>query len=258
MGCADLVPGISGGTMAFLLGIYSDLIESIDGFSRGKLVEPLRFLIPLALGMGSAFLLLSPLIHWLLEDETYSIALYFIFFFLLLFATRKTYGDCTGHSAKFLILGALLVGITRFLSPATMEAVPTYLYCAAGLLAVVAMLLPGISGSTLLLIFGMYKPIIGHLSAFSLALREGFFLWSAFLPLLSFGVGVLIGALFGARLIHTLMDRFPSQTMSTLIGLMAGGAFVLWPLNSAIPPLLLLGLTFLAPGKTVAKHDHIL
>lgn len=251
MGCADLVPGISGGTMAFLLGIYSELIDSIRLLSKGVLRAPLSFLLPLGLGMALAFLTLSPLIHTLLEHQTSSTALYFLFFFFLLYATRKTYSGSAGHRPLFFLAGAALVGLTRFAAPPELAAreLPLLIYVLAGFFAVIAMLLPGISGSTLLLIFGIYPPLIRHLSSFSLALRAGHFDREAFWPLLSFACGALIGALVGARLIHRLLTHYQSATLSLLIGLMAGGAFVLWPLESALPPLLLIAVTFLIPRK---------
>lgn len=251
MGCADLVPGISGGTMAFLLGIYAELIDSIAGISKGKLLKPLKFLLPLGMGMLASFLLLGPLIHAALQSPELSKGLYLIFFALLLLATRKTYGACRGHRPLFFVAGALCVGLTRFAAPAdlTAETIPLPLFFVSGTIAVIAMLLPGISGSTLLLICGMYPPLIRMLSAFSLSLRSGFFNTDAFLPLICFGCGALLGALFGARLIDYLLSVRYESTLSLLIGFMAGGAYVLWPLESTLPPLLLIGLTFLVPMK---------
>ncbi|MCA9910183.1 MAG: DUF368 domain-containing protein, partial [Anaerolineae bacterium] len=174
MGSADLVPGVSGGTMAFILGVYEDLLNAIKSFNTTSIrmlfslkikdfiaYVPLRFLIALGLGIGTAILFLSGFLSRTLDDPAGRVLL-FAFFFGLVMASILAVGAQVRWSRGAiigLVIGALAAfGIVNAL-PAHIESTPINLFL-AGMLAICAMILPGISGSFILLILGQYDNVL--------------------------------------------------------------------------------------------------
>src|SRR5699024_818600 len=178
MGTSDLVPGVSGGTIALLLGIYDDFIRSISNLFSKRFAESLRFLIPIGIGMVLAIGLLSKMINYLLSEHTVPT----MFFFVGLIAGIVPYLLKTSNFQQsfkaihyiLVVLGILIIVIITLLNNGDKHAGETLelttglfiKYFIAGVCASSAMLLPGISGSFMLLVFGVYGTVMYALSEF--------------------------------------------------------------------------------------------
>ena len=230
MGVAELVPGVSGGTIAFVTGIYRELIASLAAVSPSTLVwlvtAPRRFwrhhnvgfLICLGSGMLVSVLLLARIVSTAI-DRTPTLVWGF-FFGLVLFSVFEI-----GRARAPVILstlgtlGLLLGAATGLLEPMrTMGTEPTYpVYFVGGALAVCAWLLPAVSGSFLLVVMGLYADVLAAAASFDLAVLS------------VFAFGMMAGVALFARLLKTLMDRFPEPVLGFLTGFMAGALVNLWP-----------------------------
>ncbi len=226
MGTADIIPGISGGTIALITGIYERLVGSISGIDfkflnyslRGDFKKAweniktidLALFIPLASGIGLAILLMSNLIHYLLENET---ALSYAFFFGTILASAVVvYKKEDGISIKNLfpmiggfLLAFLIVGFTSL----QIEHSLLNLFL-SGIIAICAMVLPGISGAAILLLLNQYEYMLFALKNIQL------------LEICVFSAGALIGILSFSRFVRFLLRKYKSFTMCFLIGLMVG------------------------------------
>jgi len=232
MGAADLVPGISGGTMAFVLGFYEKLIHSIKDLRQGW-----RFLLLIVIGAALAIVSLSRFIHYLLNDPVLRAYLFSSFIGFVLGAVYfcgKRVGRWQGKELFAFIAGAsgaaLLTGsggneeaAVSFYGPLS----PMLLLC--GVIGVAAMLLPGISGSYMMAVLGVYPLIIGSLVELVDALQRLSFDAGAFAVLANLGAGIIVGALLFSRLISWLLSRYRSLTLALLTGFMVGALRALWP-----------------------------
>jgi len=238
MGMADLVPGVSGGTVAFIAGIYDPLLDSLsalsgDGFRalrRGDLRGAWKavngpFLLALAVGIGAAIASLASPLHWLLEHEP---TLLRAFFIGLVAASAPTVGR---HVAKWGVdtwvwaaAGCAVAGFVTSLPPLIQSDHPAFL-ALAGTLAICAMLLPGISGSFLLLILGAYAPVLLAVKTFDV------------LKIASFGAGAVLGLLAFSRVLKELLRTRPRPTLSVLTGFLVGSLQALWPWKEHVRPL---------------------
>lgn len=235
MGAADIVPGVSGGTMAFITGIYDRLLASIRAFDlpflgllcRGRLRAAWEhvdgaFLLALLLGIGTSIASLARLIAWLLAE--YPVPLWAFFFGLILASALvllRQVGQWNPVRAGCLLLG-LLVAAAIALSPvvALTPGLPGVFI--AGFIAICAMILPGISGSFILILLGMYGPVLAAVNSFQ---------WDV---LLVFAVGAAAGLMCFSRLLHWLLHRFHSATMALLTGFLCGSLLVVWPWKRAL------------------------
>lgn len=234
MALADSVPGVSGGTVAFLLGFYDKFINSLDDLFRGNLKtkkESLRFLVKLGLGWVIGFGISATILSTLFTTKIYSMSSLFIGFILaaIPLVIKEEKNTIKGNYLHliFTLLGiALVVGVTLIASGNSVNVnvedpnLFTYLYVLiAASIAITAMVLPGISGSTLLLVFGLYIPIMGaikSLLSFDLSV----------IPiLLTFGVGVVFGVVFFVKLIRIGLKKCRSQIIYAIIGMMIGSLF---------------------------------
>ena len=247
MALADSVPGVSGGTIAFIMGFYDRFIGSIEGLVFGKMPEKkeaVKYLLKLGigwiLGMGMAVVVLSALF----ESQIYVVSSLFIGFIagsipLIVREERESFRQ-VGTGIWFGILGALLVAGIAWLNTSTgisqldlgnfSVGMGIQLFF-IGMVAISAMFLPGISGSTLLLIFGAYIPVIT-------AIRNVMGLQLSYLPgLLFFGCGILAGAATVVKGIKICLERFRPQAVYTILGMMVGSfyAIVQGPLTLATP-----------------------
>lgn len=229
MGIADVIPGVSGGTMAFILGIYEDLINAIKSFNLDviKLLAQFRFrevlnrvpwlfLIVLLSGIGAAFFSLAHAVSWLLEHQPIFL---FSFFFGLILASIIAVGAVVRWSAA--TFGALLVGtvvayLIVGLVPLDMPHDPITLFM-SGAVAIMAMILPGISGSFILLILGQYEYVINAVKSFDV------------LTLASVGLGIVVGITTFARVLSWLFKHYEQITIAVLVGFMAGSLRKIWP-----------------------------
>ena len=236
MGAADLVPGVSGGTMAFVLGVYEDLLDGIRAFNldalrlvvRLQLRElerhiPLRFLLALGLGVLAAPLTLAGALSATLDDPSGRILL-FAFFFGLVLASILTVGAQLRWSvvtAATLVAGALVAFGVVNLVPASVEPTPLNLFL-AGMVAICAMILPGVSGAFFLLILGQYDHVLRAVSE-----RD-------FLTVLPVAVGAVIGIAIFARVLGWLLRHRHRATIAALTGFMVGSLWKIWPWKECI------------------------
>lgn len=233
MGAADLVPGVSGGTIALVLGIYRRLITAVRTGAAalgalvrldvGGFVEHLRqvewvFFLPLVAGIGTAVVSLSHLIERLLEDHPLRMA---GLFFGLVAGSIVVAWRLVGRRDA-IRLGVLAgVALATFwllgFSAGTLTEPAWWMFLGAGAIAICAMILPGVSGSFLLLMMGMYVPVLGAVNDRDLLLVG------------VFGLGAVVGLGAFSTLLHILLDSYHDTVMAGLVGLMAGSLRVLWP-----------------------------
>lgn len=250
MALADSVPGVSGGTVAFILGFYDKFITSLDNLLRGgkkEKIDALKFLIKIGIGWVIGFLLSATILSGLFNTKIYlmsSLFLGFIIFAIpLVIKEEKKVLKGKYGNIIFTILGMLLVIlISSFSGENGLVKINGLSYINIGLLAYVfitgmiaisAMILPGISGSTLLLIFGLYIPIMN-------AIKETLKFNLSYIPvLIVFGLGICFGVIFFVKLIRKCLEKYRSQTMYAILGLMLGSlyAIVLGPttLDNPLP-----------------------
>lgn len=230
MGAADLVPGISGGTVAFITGIYQRLINSLrsfnlklwplwkkQGFTGVLNATDAYFLIPLLAGILSSVLLFSHFISWLLAH--YPLHLNGLFFGLVLGSAAILYRQMTDWKPTqllFMVFGALLATSLSQLLPSIGSTSPLTFFF-AGMLAICAMILPGISGSFLLLTVGLYGPLVEAVKAFNLTI------------LAVFVGGAGLGLLTFSHLLGWLLDHYRAATFATLFGFVLASLKHLWP-----------------------------
>lgn len=314
MGAADIVPGISGGTVAFILGIYPELIESLKSFN-GEAFQLLagfrfaeffrsvqwKFLSALVGGAAVSFLTLAHAISFILSHEDYRVYLYSIFLGLILgsvwFCAKQLScwklthlsGLLLGAVAAYALTGAnihqkseeplynvsivlgspsqqvenyadgKLLNVTEnmlsamlskgvigadtmvasvdnaasgpaieFINHSYTMGLDLWTVC-CGAIAISAMLLPGISGSYLLTILGMYSLVIGALADFINGLRNGVFEGEAFFVLSSMMTGIIIGAIVFSRLVSWMFQYYRNGTIAVLTGFMLGALSTVWP-----------------------------
>ena len=226
MALADSVPGVSGGTIAFLLGFYDKFINSLDDLFRGNMKakkNALIFLIKLGIGWVIGFLASATILSGLFTTKIYAMSSLFIGFIIaaIPLIVKQELDSFKGKykNIVFAIFGLLLVvGITLLSGNSLFDVnlakpdIFTYLY-------ITAMVLPGISGSTLLLVFGLYIPIMN-------AIKELLSFNFSVLPvLIVFGIGILFGIVFFVKLLRIGLKKFRSQICYTIIGMMVGSLF---------------------------------
>lgn len=238
MALADSVPGVSGGTIAFLLGFYDKFIGSLNdliGGTKEERKEAVKFLIKIGVGWVIGLVLAILFITSVFEEYIYQISSLFIGF--IIFAIPiiiKEEKECLIKKYSgviFLILGAGFVAAISYFSGNTILSdgvdlaagkfgvgVGLLLFI-AGIAAISAMVLPGISGSTVLMIFGLYVPITTAVKDI-LHLRLEYILAVAI-----FGLGVIAGALGVVKLIKKLLEKFRTQTVYFIIGMMFGSLY---------------------------------
>lgn len=234
MALADSVPGVSGGTIAFLLGFYDKFISSLDTLIRGNLTEKksaLKFLIKLGLGWVIGFCIAATILSNLFHTQIYAMSSLFIGFIIfaipIVIYEEKDILKNKYQNIIFTVIGATIVIIITLLTSHTSNGFDIaninlftiiYVFIAAAI-AISAMVLPGISGSTLLLIFGLYIPIMT-------AIKEFLHLNFSYLPILIvFGLGIVSGILLFIRLIRNCLEKYRSQTIYGIIGMMIGSIY---------------------------------
>ncbi len=245
MGVANVIPGVSGGTMAFLLGIYEELIESIRqiasvetvkdvfSFKIKKLLEtvPWKFLLALAIGVGIALLSCSKLFTYLVVEQPVPT---FAFFFGLVaasvLAVLKKVKKWSISRIIMLIVGALVAYLVISIVPTDTPNI-WWISLLSGMIVICAMILPGISGSLLLLLFGQYKYVWGAVGTIA-SLGKGVsseVLLKAFETVIMMGIGCVAGLGSFVHLLNYLFKKFHDLTVATLIGFMVGSLWKLWP-----------------------------
>ncbi|HCZ1156266.1 TPA: DUF368 domain-containing protein [Staphylococcus aureus] len=235
MGTSDLVPGVSGGTIALLLGIYNQFIASISGIFSRRFWPSFTFLIPIIIGMLLAMGSLSNLFNYLLSQHHIPTMFFFggliigIVPYLLKISNYKT-SFTTKHYMMVIAGIAILIVITLMNNgdkhageTLTLSTGLIIKYFIAGMCASSAMLLPGISGSFMLLVFGVYGTVM-------LAISEVVKLNFAGLPiLLAVGFGVLAGFIILSKIIQYFLTHHKLMTFALIIGFVVGSLFAVFP-----------------------------
>ncbi|EOD7951031.1 DUF368 domain-containing protein [Staphylococcus aureus] len=235
MGTSDLVPGVSGGTIALLLGIYNQFIASISGIFSRRFWPSFTFLIPIIIGMLLAMGSLSNLFNYLLSQHHIPTMFFFggliigIVPYLLKISNYKT-SFTTKHYMMVIAGIAILIVITLMNNgdkhageTLTLSTSLIIKYFIAGMCASSAMLLPGISGSFMLLVFGVYGTVM-------LAISEVVKLNFSGLPiLLAVGFGVLAGFIISSKIIQYFLTHHKLMTFALIIGFVVGSLFAVFP-----------------------------
>ena len=227
MGSADIVPGVSGGTIALITGIYAHLVEAISNINFGfvkplfkgdlhgfwsKLLEEIdfKFFIPLILGIGVAFLTLAKVVTYCMDYHT---AVTYSFFLGLIIASAvilfKNLGKINIKYIICAVIGFILTYLFVSINPIAANHSLLIIFL-SGMIAICAMILPGISGSFLLLILGQYKYMLNALHQLH------------FSEIITFVVGALIGILGFSKILNFLLKNHEESTMAVLIGVMLG------------------------------------
>jgi putative membrane protein len=235
MGAADVIPGVSGGTMAFILGIYEELITALSSFDLEflKLLMSLkfreaaervswRFLLAVGLGILTAIFTLARLLSWLLENRP--VMIWSFFFGLILGSVIIVYRYFKSFRPVYLFwigAGAAAVYLMVGLVPAATPEAPWFLFL-SGAVAICAMILPGISGAFILVLLGKYRFVLEAVSSRDLG------------PLIFVAAGAGVGLLTFVRFLRWLFGRFHDPTIAVLTGLMLGSLRKVWPWKTTL------------------------
>lgn len=230
MGISDLIPGISGGTIALLLGIYKDFISSLKSINYKSFIYLVRldfkklnnqlnlcFLLPVFFGILSSIFIFSSLISFLLLD--YKVLLFSFFFGLIFFSSIRLISSLKPTSTLdfFTVFVGLVIGLSFFFVSSLSTSNSIFSIFLAGFIAISAMLLPGISGSYILLILGKYEFMLDSISSFN------------GINILIFSLGAITGILSFSKMIHYLLKNYYRSTIFFLSGLMMGALNKVWP-----------------------------
>lgn len=230
MGAADVVPGVSGGTMALITGIYEELIDTLggitprllgvwrrEGFGAAWQQANLTFLVTLLAGIFTSIALLARLITWLLETHPIPVWAFFsglivASIFLVLVPLQKR-----GLVQLIAFVAGTLIAVMIALAPTLSGGASALVFFLSGMLAICAMILPGISGSFILLLLGMYQPVLEAVKGVQVPF------------LLAFLFGCAIGLLSFVHVLKWTLHRYHDTVMALLAGFMAGSLVKLWP-----------------------------
>lgn len=235
MGAANVIPGVSGGTIAFITGIYEDFIGSIKSFDadaiklffQGKFAAfadhvNLRFLLSVVAGMAVSTFSLAFVITWLFEtQEILTTAFFFGLIIASVYLVGKQVAKWSPLSIIMLLIGvAIAVGIA-FLKPASENAGFLYLIV-CGVVAICSMILPGLSGSYVLLIMGNYLLILNAVKDMNIGI------------IIPVAIGCLVGLAIFSRVIAYIFSHFRDGTIALLTGFVLGSLLIIWPWKNTI------------------------
>ena len=256
MGSADVIPGVSGGTIALITGIYEDLIaalRSLDTKMVRKLLKfdikgaiadiHIRFLLTLFSGIIIAVISLAQLMNYLLHHHPVPIwSLFFGLIMASILVVGKQVTDWVGKAGICFIAGILAAAVIVNLIPIqTPEALWFILLC--GIVAICAMILPGISGAFILLILGKYE--------FITATLKNPFMVENIIVILIFCIGCVIGLVGFSRILNYLLARFHNVTLAFLAGLITGSLIKIWPWKQVLETQVIRGKTHVIWGHPI-------
>ena len=250
MGAADVIPGVSGGTIAFIMGIYDEFVGSIARIDseavrlllKGKFREFWKhingsFLLSLVAGIGASVICLAGLMQMLLRD--FPIQTWAFFFGLIVASSIFILRGISGWRLReglFLILGVILGVTVCTLSPTQTPEALWFVFL-SGAIAICAMILPGISGSFILLILGKYQFIMSNITAcvsnigalWGASGADPALFWSAALVIAVFLIGAVCGIIGFSKFLHWLLARWHKETLIVLAGFIIGSLVKVWP-----------------------------
>ena len=231
MGAANVIPGVSGGTMALVMGIYERLINSINHLNFNTLKKifitrdfksfakntDLFFLISITVGIFVSIFSLSILLEFLFKTHKILVLSYFFgLIFASVFFVGKTIKKYSPLSIFLFLIGFLIAGGMVFISPSSSNSSFFFLII-SGAIAMCSMILPGLSGSFVLLLLGNYELIICAINDLNFSI------------LVPFGIGAVSGIILFAKLLQFIFKKFRNNTISLLTGFIFGSLIVLWP-----------------------------
>ena len=237
LGVANIIPGVSGGTLAVVFNIYDRIIGLIS-LNIKKIISEWKFILPIGLGMVAGIIGFSKIISFLFENYPMQTNLFFVGIIagsipLVLRKIKSSIQETqikknkkpyTSTVVCFIIALAVMIIMAFFKDISGSSVVYTELsvnlfftLMISGAVGAVAMIIPGISGSFLLLALGTYATVIGSLSDFNIPL------------MIPTAIGILLGLLCGAYLVRTLMEKVPAQTYGSILGLVVGSIFTVFP-----------------------------
>lgn len=247
MALADSVPGVSGGTVAFILGFYDNFINALDDLFRGKWEAKKKaaiYLIKIGVGWVVGFLLAASILADMFNTKIYEMSSLFLGFiiFAIPLVVKEEISSVKGKYKNIIwgIIGiAVVVAITAISTRTSINVnnlqtinigILIYVFIVA-MIAISAMILPGISGSTMLLIFGVYIPIMNNIKAFM------HFDFSVLPVLIVFGFGMIAGLMVFAKVARKCLEKHRSQTVYAILGLMIGSIYsiIIGPATLATP-----------------------
>lgn len=238
MGAADVIPGVSGGTIAFIMGIYDEFVGSLASVNAeavrllfsGKIKAFWKhingnFLLSLILGIGVSVVALAGLMQMLLSD--FPIPTWAFFFGLIVASSMFIIRGISGWKLKeviFLVFGVVLGVVVCTLSPTKTPDALWFIFL-SGAIAICAMILPGISGSFILLILGKYQYVMECISE----LVSGVNIGSNLVIIGVFLIGAVVGILGFSKFLHWLLARWHKETLIVLAGFIIGSLVKVWP-----------------------------
>ena len=243
IGIANIIPGFSGGTMAVSMGIYDKLIHCITHLFS-ELKKNIQFLVPIFVGAGIGLVGLSFVIEYLFDIAPLETNLLFIG--LILGGLPAIWKRVKGNSIKvphilsFVVFFALVVGLAAFgngegaevvIEPGVGMAIALF---AVGIIAAATMIIPGVSGSMILLLLGFYNPIVTEINTFIRALVafDITALWRGILIFVPFGLGVVAGIFGIAKIIEIVFNKYPLLAYWAIIGLIVASPFAILLLSN--------------------------
>lgn len=259
MGAADVVPGVSGGTIAFISGIYEELLASIDSFDF-KLINVFKeggiskvwktingnFLLSLFIGIFISIVSLAKTITWLIDHHP--ILVWSFFFGLVLasiFFVGKQITKWNYIMVVWLLLGAFIAFYITLLRPMVTENSSYIFYFFAGALAIIAMILPGISGAFILVLLGAYKPVL-------LAIHE-----RNFELIFVFALGAVLGLLNFSKILNWLFLHYKNATLAVLTGFLIGSLNKIWPWKNIIATKEIEGKLIVVNEQSISPFNYV-
>lgn len=237
MGAADVVPGVSGGTMALIFGIYPRLINAIKSFDTDWIKGIVKFdldvilhrphfafLIPLVMGIFAAVLFFTRVVPLPVLIRTHPETIYGLFFGLILgsaLVLMKATGSWTFKEFRFVIAGIAIGYLIFNMIPVETPDASWFIFL-SGAVAISAMILPGISGSFILLMLKKYAYIFNAVGHFNFAI------------IVPFTIGMITGLALFSRVLSWLLKNWYRETLSTIIGLLIASLWVIWPFQERI------------------------
>jgi putative membrane protein len=244
MGAADVVPGVSGGTIAFITGIYETLITTIDKLDFGlfKHIKKeglksawshynLSFLTVLLLGIATSIISLAKLITYLLANHP---VLVWAFFFGLIIASIVFIVKQIDRWNLVAIVGLIIAAVVSYwitIVPPLAQGQPLWFLFIAGFIAIIAMILPGLSGAFILLLLGAYEIVIGSITGVieGITGSDTSLLGTSVLQLAVFAIGAIAGLKTFSKVLRWMFDHYKNTTLAVLTGFMIGALNKVWP-----------------------------
>ncbi|MDC1174606.1 DUF368 domain-containing protein [Bacteriovoracaceae bacterium] len=261
MGIADLIPGVSGGTIAFITGIYEGLLDAVSSINKRALsamlkldfksalsILHIRFILPVAIGILSAIFLLARLMHYLMNEHT--VLTWSAFFGLIAASIVVIFKELDNHwdpkNIFAMVIGAVFAYIMVSLIPVDTPTNPWFIYL-CGIIGITAMILPGLSGSFLLLILGKYEFITGAIKQAQV--------FENFKILVIFACGTATGLLAFSNILNWFLKHHRSKTMAFLTGILIGSMKKVWPWKEVLESVVIRGKTKIIREANVLPAD---